>query len=129
MSRLYTQLVCLAVTAVVAAAGCRRGDDPRALLDRYFGTAARQDYSGTYDCYDTAYHGKVSREEYMRHRKDASPLQSWRVLSVEQHGDRATADVALVFGPLPRAGRTTPVSAVVHEDLVQEAGSWRVRVW
>lgn len=119
----------LVTAAVLAATACRGSDTPRALLDRYFGTAARQEYSSTYDCYDAAYHGKVTREDYVRHRKEASPLQSWRVLSVAQQGDRATADVQLVFGPLAKAGRTTPVSTVVHEDLVREARGWRIRVW
>ncbi|HYS82536.1 MAG TPA: hypothetical protein VEM76_17640 [Anaeromyxobacteraceae bacterium] len=124
-----SRLSLLTAAAALAVTACRGGDTPRALLDRYFGTAARQEYSATYDCYDAAYHGKVTREEYVRHRKEASPLQSWRVLSVAQQGDRTTADVQLVFGPLPKVGRTTPVSTVVHEDLVREAGSWRIRVW
>src|SRR6266702_2712568 len=112
------RLSLLTAAAALAVTACRGDDTPRALLDRYFGTAARQEYSATYDCYDAAYH-----------RKEASPLQSWRVLSVAQQGDRTTADVQLVFGPLPKVGRTTPVSTVVHEDLVREAGSWRIRVW
>jgi hypothetical protein len=114
---------------VLAFSGCRRGDDPRGLLDRFFGTAVRQDYSATYDCYDAAYRAKVSREEFVRHRRDASPLQGWHILSLDQQGDHARAEVALTFGPLPKAGRTEPTSTNVHEDLVREGGRWRVRVW
>lgn len=119
-------LVC---ASAIALAGCSRHQDPRAALDRYFSTAQRQDYAATYDCYDKAYRAKVSRDEYVRHRGEASPLQDWRVVSLEQHGDRASAEVALVFGPWQRAGRTTPVSKTVHEELVREEGAWRIRVW
>jgi hypothetical protein len=121
--------VALPALLAVALAGCGRHHDPRAALERYFSSAERRDYAATYDTYDTAYRAKVSRDEYVRHRAEASPLQSWRVLSVEQHDDRASAEVALVFGPLPKAGRTTPVSTTVHEDLVREDGEWRIRVW
>ena len=126
-SRWFVALVCPALLALTLA-GCRR-QDPRATLDRYFSSAQRQDYAATYDCYDAAYRAKVSRDEYVRHRREASPLQGWRVVSLEQHGDRASAEVALVFGPLERAGRSTPVSQTVHEDLIREAGAWRIRVW
>ena len=122
-------LAALAATFAVAVAGCARGENPRAALDRFFSTAQRQDYGATYDCYDKAYRAKLSREEFVRHRGEASPLQEWRVLSLEQHGDRASAEVALVFGPWARAGRTTPVSKTVHEELVREEGAWRVKVW
>jgi hypothetical protein len=113
----------------IALGGCARREEPRAALERFFSTAQRQDYAATYDCYDAAYRAKVSRDEFVRHRREASPLQSWRVLSVEQHGDRAGGEVALVFGPWERAGRTTPISKTVHEELVREQGAWRIRVW
>lgn len=118
-----------AALLALSVAGCNRGRDPRAALDRFFSTAQHHDYSATYDCYDKAYRAKVTREEYVRHRADASPLQGWRVVSLEQHGDRASAEVALVFGPWAKAGRTTPVSKTVHEELVREEGAWRVKVW
>ncbi len=123
----FVALVCLALLALTIG-GCRR-QDPRAALDRFFSTAQRQDYLATYDCYDAAYRAKVSRDEYVRHRREASPLQGWRVVSLEQHGDRASAEVALVFGPLVKAGRPTPVSQTVHEELIREAGAWRIKVW
>ncbi len=119
----------LALALAFAPAACGRSRDPRAALDRFFSTAQRQDYGATYDCYDDAYRQKVSREEFVRHRREASPLQDWRLVSLEQHGDTASAEVALVFGPWPRAGRTTPASKTVHEDLVRERGAWRIRVW
>ncbi len=126
-----TLAVSVALVALLAVApiGCARRDDSRAALERFFSTAQRQEYAATYDCYDVAYRAKVSRDEYVRHRREASPLQSWRVLSVEQHGDRASAEVALVFGPLAKAGRPTPVSQTVHEELIREAGAWRIKVW
>ena len=118
----------LTILAVLAAAACRR-DDPRAALDRYFGSAVRRDYAATYDCYAAAYHAKVSRDDYVKHRAEASPLESYRVVSLEQHGDRARALVALVFGPSAKAGRSTPASTTVGEDLVRESGQWRISVW
>lgn len=121
--------VALAALLAVAPIGCARRDDSRAALETFFSTAQRQDYAATYDCYDAAYRAKVSRDEYVRHRREASPVQSWRVLSVEQHGDRASAEVALVFGPLAKAGRSTLASKTVHEELVREQGAWRIRVW
>ncbi len=123
------KLCALAFLALFAFPGCSRREDPRAALERFFSTAQRHDYAATYDCYDKAYRAKVSRDEYVRHRGEASPLQDWRVVSLAQHGDRASAEVALVFGPWERAGRTTPVSKTVHEELVREDGAWRIRVW
>lgn len=120
-----------ALLALAAALACRGGAaaSPRAALDRFFETAHRQDYAATYDCYDAAYREKVSRAEYVRHRKEASPLESWRVLSLDEKEERAHAVVALVFGPSSKAGRTGSVSTTVEEDLVRERGAWRIRVW
>ncbi|WP_242392526.1 hypothetical protein [Anaeromyxobacter oryzisoli] len=128
MTRFVSITSTLIVAAALAVAACRRGDDPRAALDRFFGTAVRHDYAATYDCYDAAYRAKVSREDFVRHRADASPLQGYRVVSLEQHGDRARATVALDFGPSAKAGRLAPVSTTVEENLVRERGGWKISV-
>jgi hypothetical protein len=119
----------LAAAAVAALSACRRDAGPRELLDRYFETARRGDFAATWECYDRAYQAKVSRDEYVRHRSDASPLERYEVVSLEQHDGRARAKVALVFGPAPKLGRIAPASAVVEEELVRERGGWRIRVW
>ncbi|BDG05655.1 hypothetical protein [Anaeromyxobacter oryzae] len=114
----------------LAATACRRGGDgPRELLDRYFSTAVRQDYSATWECYDQNYRSKVDRDEYVQHRRDASQLVTWKVVSLEEHGDTARAQVDLVFAPSPRLGRPDPAEKKVVEDLVRERGEWRVKVW
>ncbi len=128
-SRFAVALGAAALFVLVLPAGCRRAGEPAsaaAEIGRFFETARRQDYAATYDCYDAAYHAKVSRDEFVRHRAEASPLESWRLLSVEEHGDRAHAVVALVFGPSARAGRSTPVSKTVEEELVRESSGWRI---
>ncbi len=118
------------LVAIAASPACRRsGESAHAVLDRFFASARSQDYAATYDCYDAAYRAKVSRDEFVRHRREASPLESWRVVSLDEHGDRARAVVALVFGPWPRAGRSLPASTTVEEELVREAGGWRIKVW
>ena len=122
-------LTILPLVAALLAGGCRRSDDPRALLDRFFGTALRQDYAATYDCYSSAYHAKVSREDFVRHRREASVLQAYKIVSLEQHGDTARAVAQLTFGPSAKLNRTSPVDTTVTEDLVREAGAWRIRVW
>jgi hypothetical protein len=122
-------LFVLAAAAVAALPACRRDGGPRALLVRYFDSARRGDYAATWECYDGAYQAKVSRDEYVRHRKDAAPLERYEVVSLDQREDRARARVALVFGPAPGLGRTVPASTLVEEDLVRERGGWRIRVW
>jgi hypothetical protein len=127
MVRLRT--IFAAAGAALLLAACSRGDEPRAVLDRFFGTQLRKDYAATYDCYDDAYRAKVSREEYVRHRKDASMLEGYQVLSLERRGDRAHAEVALVFAASPKLGRLAPASTTVREDLVRGPEGWRIRIW
>ncbi len=117
------------LVAALLAVGCRRGDDPRALLDRYFGTAVRQEYAATYDCYSSGYQAKVSRDDFVRHRREASVLQAYRILSLERQGDTARAVAQLTFGPSAKLNRPVPVDTTVTEDLVREGGAWRIRVW
>lgn len=115
---------------LLAPAACRRPEaGPRELLARYFSTAVRQDYAATWECYDHEYRSKVARDEFVQHRRDASRLQSWRVLALEDRGDRARAEVELVFAPLPRLGRSEPAKVAVEENLVREPDGWRVKVW
>jgi hypothetical protein len=119
-----------ALLLALAIPACRRpASGARELLDRYFATAVRQDYAATWECYDRRYRSKIERDEYVRHRREASRLLSFRTLSLEEHGDAARAEVELVFAPAPAIGRSEPVTKRVIEELVREREGWRVRVW
>jgi hypothetical protein len=133
MKKIYSLYIVLAAAALLfAVAGCQSKDKggPKDLLDRYFASAVKQDYATTYACYYAPYMKKVSREEYVKHRKEASILQSYKILSIEQEGDNAArAEVQLTFAPSEKLHRKDPVSMKVKEDLIKENGEWRIEVW
>ncbi len=111
--------------------GCQSGSaaSPRALLDRYFSSAVRQDYGASYDCYYTAYKAKINRAAYIRHRKqDPSILKGYRIISVAQSGNTARAQVLLAFAPSGPV-KAKPVDIMVTENMVKENGDWRIKVW
>jgi hypothetical protein len=112
-------------------AGC--GPDtsgPRELLDKFFSSAVKQDYATTYTCYYDAYKAKVSRDEYIKRRKEASVLQEYKIDSIKMPtSDTAQAEVRLTFGPSTRMNRKEPATVVVKEDLVKEKGEWKIKVW
>jgi hypothetical protein len=132
MKKIYSLYVVLAAVALLfAVAGCHSKDNgPKDLLDRYFASAVKQDYATTYACYYAPYIKKVSREDYVKHRKEASVLQSYNILSIEQEGDSAAhAEVQLTFAPSEKLHRKDPVSMKVREDLIRENGEWKIKVW
>ncbi len=112
-------------------AGC--GPDtsgPRELLDKFFSSAVKQDYATTYTCYYDAYKAKVSRDEYIKHRKEASVLQAYKIDSIKMPtSDTAQAEVRLTFGPSARMNRKEPATVVVKEELVKVNGEWKIKVW
>lgn len=115
---------------VVTIGGCdNRAKSPQEALDRYFRSAIKQDYATTYTCYSTSYRMKVSREEYVRHRKEASVLLDYKVLSLNQDDSRAQAEVLLTFGPSQKLKRAEPVDIKVTEDLIREEGGWKITVF
>ncbi|MDA8088320.1 MAG: hypothetical protein M0Z75_16685 [Nitrospiraceae bacterium] len=74
-------MLLLAAAAVIFAGGCNSGGTggPKDTLDKYFGSAVRQDYGEVYDCYYGAYKAKVSRQQYIRHRlESAKTLKDYR---------------------------------------------------
>ena len=99
------------------------------MLDRYFSSAIRQDYAATYDCYYNAYKAKVTKDEFIKHRKEASVLQAYKIISLTQKGDTAQAQVLLTFAPSEKLNRKEPVSTTVTEDMIMEGGQWRIKVW
>jgi hypothetical protein len=102
---------------------------PKELLDRYFSSAIKQDYGTTYDCYYQEYAKKVPREDYIKHRKEGSVLESYRIVSLNQKGSSAQAQVLLTFAPSERVKRKTSTSVMVTEDMQRERGDWKIRVW
>jgi hypothetical protein len=112
-------------------AGC--GPDtsgPRELLDKFFSSAVKQDYATTYTCYYDAYKAKVSRDEYIKHRKEASVLQAYKIDSIKMPtSDTAQAEVQLTFGPSARMNRKEPATVVVKEELIKVNGEWKIKVW
>ncbi len=120
----------LSAAAIMTGAGCHSDkDNPKDLLNRYFTAAIRQDYAAVYPCYYAAYKAKVSKDEYIRHRKDASVLQAYTVKSVTEHGDSAQAQVELTFEPSQKLKRDRPFSTAVTEEMVRENGEWKIKVW
>ncbi len=102
---------------------------PKALLDTYFSSAIKQDYAKVYTCYYKEYHTKITLGDYVKHRKEASLLKSYKIVSVKENGDRARAEVMLTFAPEKKFHRDRPVTVKTGEDLIRENGSWKVKVW
>ncbi len=131
MKKVYSLFVIsILVLLLMAAAGCNSNNSsPKALLNKYFTSAVRQDYGTTYDCYYAPYKAKVNKEEYIKHRKDASVLQAYKIISLEQKDNAAHAEVLLTFAPSKKLDRQEPVSTTVKEDMVREGGDWKIKVW
>jgi hypothetical protein len=129
MKSRYLSLIVIGAMLLIAI-GCQQSKTgPRELLDKYFSAAVKQDYATAYSCYYDAYKAKVSQEEYIKHRKEASVLQSYKIISVKQDGDTARAEVQLVFGPSEKLKRKEPVTTTVTEELIKENGVWKIKVW
>lgn len=123
-------LLLLVGMGLLIAAGCNTsGGGPKELLDKYFSSAMRQDFATTYTCYYAAYKKKVNEDDYIRHRKEASDLQSYKIVSLTQDGDSAHAEVQLTFGPSEKLKRKEPITTTVKEDLIKEGGDWKIKVW
>jgi len=115
---------------LLLATGCSSGaSDPKELLDIYFTSAIKQDYAATYSCYYSSYKAKVSKEDYIKHRQEASVLKSYEVLSLKQDGDAAQAEVRLLFGPSEKLKRSEPAAVTVKEDMIREGRAWKIKVW
>ena len=125
----YLLLIFLGAILLIAA-GCQQNKTgPKELLDKYFSSAIKQDYATAYSCYYDAYKAKVTQEEYIRHRKEASVLLTYKIISIKQEGDTARAEVQLVFGPSEKLKRKEPVTTTVTEGLIKENGAWKIKVW
>ncbi len=120
----------LAITVIIIGAGCHSDkQDPKDLLNTYFTAAVKQDYAAVYPCYYDDYKAKISKDDYIRHRSDASVLRSYSVKTITERGDTAQALVELTFEPSQKLNRDRPFSTVVTEEMVRENGEWRIKVW
>ena len=132
MKKRHALLVIAILSSVLfAGPGCSsKSATPQALLEKYFSSAVKQDYATTYSCYYGAYKAKVDKDEYVKHRKEASVLQSYQIVSLnQQNGDNAQAEVRLTFAPSEKFKRPESVTTTVKEDLVKENGDWKIKVW
>lgn len=114
---------------VSAKANAKTPSSPATVLNRYFSSAVNQDYGTTYSCYYSLYKKKVSKDEYIRHRREASVLQRYKIISVRQKGDAAQAVAILTFAPSQELHRKKPTTIKVKEELVKEGDQWRIKVW
>lgn len=116
--------------ALLVVVGCNSNKSgPAGLLDTYFASAMKQDYGTTYTCYYNAYKAKVGKEEFIRHRKEASVLQGYKIVSLTQTSNTAQADVILTFGPSQKLKRSEPAIVKTREEMVKEDGEWKIKVW
>ena len=123
------------VVALLAPAACAIGSPggyagystPSDALSTFFVSARNADYAKTYEAYYGHYHDLVAKDEFVSHRAQASRLTAYRVDSLAARGDSAVATVTLTFAPAGGGGATR--TTTVREDLVREAGGWKIRVW
>jgi len=121
----------LMVAALIAGSGCSQKDKggPKQLLEKFFSSAIQQDYATTYTCYYNAYKAKVSKEEFIKHRKEASVLQAYKIVSLTQNPDTANAEVHLTFAPSEKLNRKEATETTVNEEMVKEKDGWKIKVW
>jgi hypothetical protein len=101
---------------------------PQSTLNTFFSSAQRLDYQTTYSCYYQRYHDLISEQDFVSHRKQASVLTGYRIDSVKVSGTSAVASATLTFAPKPGSS-AKPRTVAVREDLVNQSGVWKVRVW
>ena len=100
---------------------------PEAALATFFDSARAQDYSATYDAYYDAYQKRVTRSDFVRHRKAAAVLREYTIDSLSDNGASAEASVTLIFASTKPGGSDRTVT--VHESLVRQGSEWRIKVW
>ena len=117
--------------ALIAGAGCSPKDKggPKELLDKFFSSAIQRDYATTYSCYYDAYKAKVSEEEFIKRRKEASVLQAYKIVSLTQNKDTAQAEVLLTFAPSEKLSRKEAATTTVKEEMVKQNDGWKIKVW
>jgi hypothetical protein len=138
MHRLFRTLALAAAVALAAlcTVGCSQSvtgpypgfATPRATLDTFFQSALRQDYATTYACYYQAYHDKIAADEFASHRRQAAVLRGYQLDAIRTSGGTAQASVTLTFAD-PNVGSTATRQIHTQENLIDQGGSWRIKVW
>jgi hypothetical protein len=129
LSLLGASLLTAASLAACSSSSAYPGSStPQAALETFFSSAQQLDYATTYACYYEPYHNRVTEQEFVSHRKQASALSSYRIRSISAKDGSAEASVTLTFAPTSRSNNK-PRSVEVREDLVNQAGAWKIKVW
>ncbi|MDD1750389.1 MAG: hypothetical protein LUO89_11000 [Methanothrix sp.] len=131
MRRYLWFMMLLMGVVLIAGVGCSPKDKggPKELLDKFFTSAIQQDYATSYTCYYDAYKAKVSKEEFIKHRKEASVLQAYKIVSLTQNKDTAQAEVLLTFAPSEKLSRKEAATTTVKEEMVKQNDGWKIKVW
>jgi len=109
--------------------GCSpKGQSPQALIDQYFTSAQHQEYETTYTCYDSEYQKKVTKDEFVKHRKEASVVQSYKILKLDTQKETGQASVEITYTASEKFKRTEPVTIKVQEELIKEKDGWKIKV-
>ena len=126
----FIYILALSVFFTVFLTGCATDEQKaQALLDKYFTSAEKQDYATTYTCYYQDYRDKVSQDEFVKNRKEASAVQSYKILQLNIQNNTGQATVELTFAPSAKFNRTQPEIIKVQEDMIKEKDGWKIKVW
>ena|GEM_PF-803040 len=132
MRNIKNFLICilaLSVFVILCLSGCSaKEQNPKELVDKYFTSAQNQDYATTYTCYDSEYQNKVTKDDFISHRKEASVVQSYKVLQLDTQKDTAKATVEITFAASDKLKRTEPIIVKVNEDLIRQKDGWKIKV-
>jgi len=129
MKKFLICILALSMFAILGLSGCSpKEQSPRELVDKYFTTAQQQDYATTYTCYDSEYQKKVTKDDFISHRKEASVVQSYKILQLDTQKDTAKATVEITFSASDKLKRTEPAIVKVTEDLIKQKDGWKIKV-
>lgn len=111
-------------TATQAAARESRDETLEARVAKYWTLRQAKDLSGMYELYSSEYRAKVSRAEFLKlTRLVRFDIVSFRIVSADAHGDRASVNVAIrVVVPI-LSGREVE-SAAVADWILEADGRW-----
>jgi len=122
-------ILTLSALVILSLNGCSpKEQNPQELVDKYFTSAQKQDYAMTYTCYDSEYQKKVTKDDFISHRKEASTVQSYKILQLDTQKNTAQASVEITYTASEKFNRSEPVTIKVQEDLIKEGNGWKIKV-